>query len=284
MKRLMWIVFAALGIGSGCSQPDVSSPSQFTIDCVDAIKKAEPGLKIQLVRDLELKITSSEGREAQVFLDNAYGTFKMNPQAKSEVIQKVVITSTASIAKEPDKIDTTMIVPVIKDRPWLAETRQALLDRGAKETPEHVYDDFSQELVILYALDSLHNIRYLTPHDLQEAKIDRKELRALAVKNLKRLLPKIEREGGNGIYMMTAGGDYEASLLLFDSIWNSGQIAVDGEIVVAIPTRDLLLVTGSHSTIGLGKMRQMVDEASKEGPYRLTKKLFVYRNGKFEEF
>ena len=118
-----------------------------------------------------------------------------------------------------DGVDRTRIVPVIKDRSWLEETRQALLSRGAKESPEHVYEDFGQELIILYAEDSPKNIRYLGPKDLELAKVERSELKALACENLKRLLPKIERHGTGGVYMVTAGGDYEASLLLLDSIW-----------------------------------------------------------------
>ena len=181
-------------------------------------------------------------------------------------------------------MDRTRVVPVIKDRPWLEESRQALLSRGAKEVPEHVYEDFSPDLIILYAEDSAKNIRYLAPKDLELAKIERQELRALACENLKRLLPKIERHGTNGLYMLTAGGDYEASLLLLDSIWSGGQMDVNGDVVVAIPSRDLLLVTGSQNPQGIEKVRQMVKEASTGGSYRRTQKLFVYRNGRFDEF
>ena len=47
--------------------------------------------------------------------------------------------------------------------------------------------------------------------------------------------------------MLKAGGDYEASLLLFDDIWRDGQVKVDGDIVVAVPAKDVLLVTGSNN-------------------------------------
>jgi len=110
------------------------------------------------------------------------------------------------------------------------------------------------------------------------------ELRSLACENLKRLLPKIEYHGTNGLYMVTAGGNYEASLLLLDSIWHGGQMEVQGDIVVAIPTRDLLLVTGSKDARGIEKVKQMVKKATSRGAYRLIPQLFVYRNGKFEEY
>ena len=56
---------------------------------------------------------------------------------------------------------------------------------------------------------------------------------------------------------MSAGGNYEASLLLIDDIWSSGQVKVNGDIVVAIPTRDVLLVTGSRNRSGLKRVREL---------------------------
>jgi uncharacterized protein YtpQ (UPF0354 family) len=207
-----------------------------------------------------------------------------DPKAKADVIRRFVAAGLETLGTMRDGIDRTRIVPVIKDRPWLEETRQALLNRGAPRIPEHVYEDFSPDLVILYAEDSPKHIRYLEPKDLESAKIERSELRALACENLKRLLPKIERQGANGLYVITAGGDYDASLLVLDSIWSGGQLDVTGDVVVAVPTRNLLLVTGSQNPEGIEKLRQMVKEASTGGSYRLTQKLFVYRNGRFTEF
>jgi uncharacterized protein YtpQ (UPF0354 family) len=119
---------------------------------------------------------------------------------------------------------------------------------------------------------------------LEKAHIDRRELRPLACENLKRLLPKIERRGGNGLFVLRAGGDYDASLLLLDSMWVDMKKEVRGDVVVAIPSRDLLIVTGSEDFHGIEKVRKIVDESFAQGAYRLTKKLFVFRNGKLEEF
>jgi uncharacterized protein YtpQ (UPF0354 family) len=284
MRHLLHILLAALGFSSGCSRPDALTPRQFTREFAEALRKAGPGLTVAIVKDLELKVTCADGRDSTFFLDNAYDVYKQDPQANAEVIQRFVTAGLETIATIRHGVDRTRIVPVIKDRPWLEETRQTVLSRGAKEIPEHVYEDFGPDLIILYAEDSPKNIRYLGPKDLELAKIERSELRALACQNLKRLLPKIERHGTNGLYMITAGGDYEASLLLLDSIWSGGQMEVKGDVVVAIPTRNLLLVTGSRDRQGIEKVKQLVKEASTGQPHRLTQKLFVHRNGRFGEF
>jgi uncharacterized protein YtpQ (UPF0354 family) len=284
MKRIVQVIVAALGLCSGCSKQALL-PSQFTKEFADALRKSSPALKVEIVKDLELKVTSADGSELSAFLDNAYDMYRQDPKAKSEVIGRFIVATLETAAGVPEKVESARIIPVIKDRPWLEESREALLSRGAKKTPEYVYENFSPDLIIVYAEDSPKNIRYVTPKDLEEIKIEQKQLRELATENLKRLLPKIERRGTNGLYMLTAGGNYEASLLLLDSIWNDGQMDVLGDIVVAVPTRDLLLVTGSQDQEGIEKVTQIVKKSFSEGfSYRLTQKLFVYRNGKFTEF
>ncbi len=98
------------------------------------------------------------------------------------------------------------------------------------------------------------------------------------------LLPKIEMRRIGDILLISAGGDYEASLLLIDDIWSGGQIKVDGDIVVAVPARDVLLVTGSRNRTGLKKVRELAAKYVAEGRYELTDMLFVYRDGRFSKF
>lgn len=268
----------------GKAGSEVPDPGAFTRAYADALAKAESGFTVEIVNDLELRVTTADGKQSTAFLNNAYDVCVHNPGATDKVIEQFVAASADTALTLEERVDRTRIVPVIKDAAWLQETRQAMLDRGAKELKDNVYEPFSSELVIVYAEDLPRNIRYITPENMEEAGISRDELRVLACANLKRLIPKIERMGSNGLYMLTAGGDYEASLLLLDTIWAGMQAEVQGEVVVAVPTRDLLIVTGSENPGGLKKVREVAMDAWKTGAYRLTPNLFVYRNGKFEEF
>jgi uncharacterized protein YtpQ (UPF0354 family) len=284
MKRIWQIILTAFGLCSGCSESGIITPQQFTQEFADALRKSSAGLKVEVVRDLELKVTPPGGRDFGAFLSNAYDMYKQKPKTKAEVIQRFIAGTLEAAGGLPKGVDRTRIVPIIKDRNWPVEARQEMVRRG-KEVNDFVYEDFNSDLVIVYAQDSPKNISYLTPKDLEKARIGRGELKAIACENLKRLLPKIERRGGEGLYMVTAGGDYEASLLVLDPIWTDGQMRVRGDFVVAVPTRDLLLVTGTEEPQGIQKVRQLAREAlAREFSYRLTPKLFVYREGKFEPF
>jgi uncharacterized protein YtpQ (UPF0354 family) len=86
--------------------------------------------------------------------------------------------------------------------------------------------------------------------------------------------------------MITADGSYESSLLLLDDLWSKGDVPakVDGDVVVAIPARDLLFFTGSSNPAGVARLRELAAKYVKQASYRLTAALFVYRDGRFTRF
>jgi uncharacterized protein YtpQ (UPF0354 family) len=214
---------------------------------------------------------------------NAYRGYRNDPGRLQSLVKNFAATLArpARASSTPAVLDRSRIVPVIKDRPWLDELNGRVRAQHGPDAPEMAVDDFNKELIIIYAADDANRTRYLMAKEV--AGIDRAELRALALANLKRILPKIELRGDNGLYTITAGGDYEASLLLFDDIWSGDQIKVKGDIVVAIPARDALLVTGSRNRARLKDMREAAAKLVK-GPYHLTPTLFVYRKGRFVKF
>lgn len=239
-----------------------------------------------LVKDLELRITGSSSQNEQtVFLDNAYQAYKAAPSAGHDVINRYVTALVESVNTSSSELQRDRIVPIIKDRAWLEEIRAGVKPKGVNAAKlKQVWEDYNDDLVIVYAEDSPKNIRYLDSDDLAKIKLAPADLRELAVQNLRRLLPNVELRGSGDRYILTAGGDYEASFLLASQIWSSDQIKVPGEIVVAIPARDMLLITGSNSREGIAAVRKQAAEIARTAPYRLTPQLFVFRGGKFVPF
>jgi uncharacterized protein YtpQ (UPF0354 family) len=265
------------------------SPPAFTAEFARALKAAMPGVAVTIKRDLELEVREPNGRSGMFNLANTYQDYVLAPERLNEAVEAYVAAWSrpqgAQAGAPPDAtaaLDRSRIVPVIKDRQWLADLYKTLKDGGVDKPPEFLVDDFNDELIVVYAEDDPNRTRYLTT---DEVKMDRGELRALAVANLERLLPKIEMRNHDNVFsIMSAGGDYEASLLLFDDIWSGGQIKVDGDIVVAVPARDVLLITGSKNRKGLQVVRAMAAEMVAKAPHRLTDTLFVYRDGRFKRF
>ena len=53
---------------------------------------------------------------------------------------------------------------------------------------------------------------------------------------------------------------------------------------MAIPSRDMLLVTGSNNPPALQKLRSLAKKIRSESSYDLTSNLFVYHAGQFITF
>ena len=168
------------------------------------------------------------------------------------------------------KVDRARIVPVI----WTKGSARSDL----------IVDPLNDELVIVYAEDNGKEIRMLMAQDLGPAAINRGELRALAVANLRTVVPQVRLHQGNEYSMFTAGGTYESSLLLTPQVLTASNVKVDGDAVLAVPARNLLFVTGTRTPGGVAKLREVAARAMRESPNRLTDTLFVLRGGELVKF
>jgi uncharacterized protein YtpQ (UPF0354 family) len=281
MLKLLRLLLACLAILGGCADKQLTSAA-FTREYAEKLQAAAPDFKIKIKDDLELLVTDKAGKETTTYLDNGYKEYKVSPQDKVAIMTKYIDALTEpSLQSEVVKADS--VTPIIKDTAWVSEVQSSLKTKAAHPM-ELVYESLNPELIILYAEDSPKNLRYLTPESMALAKLDKQQLRELAVKNLRRLVPDIQIHGDNGLFMITAGGTYEASLLLLGELWQGDRMKVDGDYVVSIPSRDLLLVTGSNNRPALQRLRSLAKKTLAESSYTLTADLFVYRAGKFIKF
>ena len=278
MRPLLGVLFSVVAICVAiCAE--MLTPKAFTEEFARALTRARPSANVSVAGDLKLTIKETDGLVRNIQLNNAYNEYKLDPQRFDDLVATFSAIFSQSASKEAG-LDRTRIIPVIKDRQWLDELHNTLKAKGVAQ--QHLAERFNDELVIVYAQDDPNRMRYLTTQE--DFGLSREELRSLAVANLKRVLPKIEMGRVGDVALMSAGGNYEASLLLIDDIWSSGQIQVNGDIVVAIPTRDTLLVTGSRSRSGLKLVRELTAKFKAQGPYELTDTLFRYRDGRFTKF
>jgi uncharacterized protein YtpQ (UPF0354 family) len=278
MRPLLGVLFSVVAICVAiCAE--MLTPPAFTQEFARALARTRPSANVSVAGDLKLTIKETDGLVRNIQLNNAYNEYKLDPQRFDDLVATFSAIFSQSASKEAG-LDRTRIIPVIKDRQWLDELHNTLKAKGVAQ--QHLADRFNDELVIVYAQDDPNRMRYLTTQE--DFGLSREELRSLAVANLKRVLPKIEMGRVGDVALMSAGGNYEASLLLIDDIWSSGQIQVNGDIVVAIPTRDTLLVTGSRSRSGLKLVRELTAKFKAQGPYELTDTLFRYRDGRFTKF
>ncbi|MBP7864886.1 MAG: DUF1444 family protein [Acidobacteria bacterium] len=289
-KRIGWCLAVLLGITVFAGEKPKArpspliSPAAFTRAYAKACRESIPDVQVQVVRDLEVKVTARDTGEFMAYLSNAYDSYRNDPDSRDNVIRAHVAVMKENLTQVKAPVDKSRIVPVIKDRIWLEGVMASSPLKDAKPGFGLVFEELCPDLRVVYAVDTDQSVRFLKEEDLEAVKVRREELRELACKNLRRLLPSLDRAGGDGVFLLEAGGMYEASLLLLESIWDPEILPVRGEFVLAVPTRDILMITGSEDADGLRKVRKLAPRIWEEGPYSLSQKLFVYRKGKIEEF
>ena len=276
MRHVLGLFFCVV-VFCGMVHAQTLNSQTFTEEFARALTAALPSATVTVKGDLALSVKEASGLDRTIFLANAYREYSLDPARFGEIVKGFVAAMSRS---GQAKLDRSRIVPVIKDRQWLVDLHKMHKAQGKDQ--EHLSESFNNELIVVYAEDDPTRMRYLTTSE--DIGVGRQELRALAVENLKRILPKIEMRGDDHVLLVSAGGDYEPSLLLLDEIWSGGQIKVKGDIVVAVPARDALLVTGSRDRTGLKRIRELAAKFVAQGPYGLTDTLFVYRNGRFTKF
>ena len=282
MKKL-FCLFALLATVTARAADAPLSTIEFTRTFARTLSDAAPTYKVRPSRELQVVVTDPKGNEETIFLYDAYEEYRTSPNDAEKIMRKRFLSVVAT-GDEVFKLDRSRIVPVVKPRSWLQDVKEAAKAKGAPEPAEMVYDDLNDQLIAVYAEDTPNTLRYVVPEQLEEIHLPREELRTLAAANLQKILGRVDLRPSPLVQIVKADGNYEACLIAVPEFWTGGRIHVDGEIVVAIPARDHLLITGSKNAAGLAKMREVAARVAQESPQRLTDTLFVYRDGRFVEF
>ena len=189
--------------------------------------------------------------------------------------------------KQPVEPDASRIVPRIKHTNFLHALRD--IGTGPNDTP--FTEPLVADLLITYAFDLPELFEMVRPIDCQRLGLVLAQLRQIAVANLRKQIGEIQAEDfaegklSSPLLSLSTGNDLEACLLLLNDIWEPFSRQVRGELVVAVPTRDLVFVTGSQSPDALEFVRAVVDEArNREKTHSLTRHLLVRKSGRWEMF
>jgi uncharacterized protein YtpQ (UPF0354 family) len=239
--------------------------------------------QVKITGGRELSIKLADGTELKAFLDNVWGEAKTNPASRPEIVRrylKALVASapyTSALAGQPD---TNSIVAVIRDDLFLQQFEKL----GSDKMNQVVSEKLVADLNVLYAIDSKDSIAYLTETNRVALKLELAELRALAITNLKRLMTELSRHGQGPVYKLVADGNYESSLLLAEKLWDDQAKLVEGDVVVGVPAREVVLFTGSSSPAGLAELRAAMEEILTKGSHVVSRTLIVWRNGRWEKF
>ncbi|WP_457618858.1 DUF1444 family protein [Lutibacter sp.] len=245
----------------------------FTVEFCKYLKSKFQDIKVEYIKELEVRYKIAGKEEITALLYNAYTEYRIDPSEINSIFEK-------SIVWVNDKNKKTMenIVPIIKGKRFYMEIQDLKFGKDL------YFEKLNEELYIYYAFDNEHHISYVKIEDLKKLEISSNEIRDVAIDNLITLVPQIKRIDFDGFFIITANGIYESSLILLDDIWTKENFPVKGDFVIAIPAREVLLITGTQEEKGLKILKEKYLNDDMEYSYFITKEMFVLRNSRWEVY
>lgn len=258
------------------SQSQKLTEEQFTDKYLEKISKQYPNVNFEIKEPLV--ITAKFGDEELThYLDNSFKEYNLSPNELNEILERYV-NSSGSLYERDDEININQIIPTIKPSSYFEELKQSGID-----TLDLIWENYNEDLIIIYAEDKGNSFKYFNNDEFKKLNIQKDTLLNFAINNLKNIIPDIEKVGENGDYGLIAGGDYEANLILLKTLWTKENFDVDGDIIIAIPNRDLVFITGSNNKTSIQKLKKSIDEYYNTGNHPISNSFYRWNGNRFEK-
>ena len=274
---------------TGCHpHKQVITLKEFTQEYKDSLSVRYPTIQFSLIDDTTI---SSKGikNDWRIYSHNAYLAYLSDTALLSEILSSYTSGMGESFDNERTSrhIDKDKILPIIKPVRYLDDVRkeeEKFESKSHNDTLDPVCEVYNQQLLIFYVEDQKNSMRFIRYKDLNDISLCKDSLSLIAIQNLNKSLTNIQGKGGNGLFMVTAGGNYEASLILLKDIFVKTNFPVKGDFIIAIPNRDLFFITGSKEDDGIKKLRDLISSSYYSGDHPISEDLFRWNGNRFEKY
>jgi hypothetical protein len=263
---LALLALAAPVLIGACQRKEARSTKEdrFTKGFAAQLQGGFPQARITIKAPLLLDVSFGvDGGSSTVSLDNPFRDCHGEIEGCGAAERQ--LRAMAQTGSGEDGGDPATLRPILKDARWMAGVEEAGKDAPPDKQAGNrlVTTPFVADLVIAYAFDTPDAMRMMSERDRQKIGLERAAVDALARKNLDAALPGAlpDDEIAPRIHQIHAGDSYEASRILLDDRWKAAARAVKGDLLVAVPSRDYLLYTGSREGDAvLSRFRTLVRE------------------------
>lgn len=144
-----------------------------------------------------------------------------------------------------------------------------------------VLRDLGNDMLVSYLVDLGDRFTYVQNRHLIENRITEDEIHEIGINNLYSVAENHLRVQPIGsIYAVFMEGNFEASVLLLDTVWDTSLCSyVQGGFVVAVPTRDVLAFGDLASQPAFAELNQVVSRLVDAGGDHFLFASLFRRNG-----
>lgn len=218
---------------------------------------------------LALSITTSDGTVHRTHLDNLWKSYKV-VTSDGEGFAGHVEAFLAALDPAEDDPGVEHLVVTIRNAALIDELRAIPGDPSAPAAARTLVSwPFVADLALVLAFDLPRAVQLVVEEDLTRLGLTPRDARAKGIENVLARL-QVERHGDGPIYMLTADGCYEASLLLARGLWRQLADGVAGPLVCSCPCRDILCYTGEDEPGGLEALAGLTARMVKSGDHPVS--------------
>jgi|SRR5699024_2081587 len=167
------------------------------------------------------------------------------------------------------------IYPVIRARSFPTET---------KAGKQLITKDHTAETRIFYALDMYKSYQLIDQKMMEEANLTMQQLDEIAMFNLRSIdyQYKTDTVAGNDFHFIASQDGYDASRILNDSFIDKMFEKAEGDLAVATPHQDVLIIADLKNDSGYDILAQMTMQFFAEGRIPITSLPFIYDGEELE--
>ncbi|WP_442595546.1 DUF1444 domain-containing protein [Neobacillus sp. D3-1R] len=145
-------------------------------------------------------------------------------------------------------------------------------------------EEHTAETRIYYALDLGQSYRLIDEQMVTKENISPKHIKETALFNVRSLSTEVKRDtvAGNVFYFVSTNDGYDASRILNESFLKQMENEISGNMVLAVPHQDVLIIADIQNNTGYDVLAQMAMAFFANGKVPITALSFAYENGELE--
>ncbi len=271
-------VAALFNAGAAIAQQSASGrvdPTAFTEALADRFRQAQSGWSVIVKGPLTLSITPGSARgPIEASLDRLYSVCVSDPPQCDRVVSDFVARSADLVA--PGKpAEITSLRAVLRPSAYLNTVRRAIPgdDRAPIAVP------FVGDLWTVVMVDAPQTMRLAHQDDLRTLGLSADDAIAVGRRNVVAALGPLRQRASEpkpGGYQVVAGDAYDSSRLLDLDGWADFAAALNGNLVVAIPSAEKLMIGSGANATEIAAFSNLVQDAYRKAERQISSAVFKW--------
>jgi uncharacterized protein YtpQ (UPF0354 family) len=219
---------SAIGLSA---QNTLMTEREFASRFLSSLVEVHPDLPIAVTGDLTFTINPGQDREYAADLSQHYSLYQMEPERLEALVHlhNANITEALTLAEVPMTAD--LLIPLVR----------SASDIKKIDGDPVLSEPLTNDLVVVYAFNLPHKLKYLTEAGLEKLGIAQDDLKARAAANVEQHMDRATVDLHEGVGLVTCDAVNPSSLLFCPQFWRQGAFASIASIAVMVPDRDSVI-------------------------------------------